>query len=283
MTGRKEMFKRVIVLSVTLSIVVLASAYADEDLAKQSQNPIGNMISLPMQNNTYFGVGPSEEWANSFQLQPVYPTNLGKVNLINRVIIPINYMASQEISVPGRTQVENALVSFSTDSVSGLGNITYQGFLSPAAPGKIIWGAGPVLQFPTATDDKLGTDKWSGGAGFVALAMPGKWVLGCLSYNIWSFAGPSDEEDVNSLLFQYFVNYNLSDGWYITSTPVITANWEADSDERWTIPFGLGIGRLVKFGKQPVDFKLQPFWYAEKPDNGPEWSLQLQVKFLFPK
>ena len=277
------MFKRVIVLSVTLSIVVIASAYANEDLAKQSQNPIGNMISLPMQNNTYFGVGPSEEWANSFQLQPVYPTNLGKVNLINRVIIPINYVASQEISVPGRTQVENALVSFSTDSVSGLGNITYQGFLSPAAPGKIIWGAGPVFQFPTATDDKLGTDKWSGGAGFVALAMPGKWVLGCLGYNIWSFAGPSDEEDVNSLLFQYFVNYNLSDGWYITSTPVITANWEADSDERWTIPFGLGIGRLVKFGKQPVDFKLQPFWYAEKPDNGPEWSLQLQVKFLFPK
>jgi hypothetical protein len=277
------MLKRVIVLSVTLSIVVVASAYANEDLAKQSQNPIGNMISLPMQNNTYFGVGPSEEWANSFQFQPVYPTNLGKVNLINRAIIPINYMASQEISVPGRTQVDNALVSFSTDSVSGLGNITYQGFLSPAAPGKIIWGAGPVLQFPTATDDKLGTDKWSGGAGFVALAMPGKWVLGCLSYNIWSFAGPSDEEDVNSLLFQYFVNYNLSDGWYITSTPVITANWEADSDERWTIPFGLGIGRLVKFGKQPVDFKLQPFWYAEKPENGPEWSLQLQVKFLFPK
>ena len=277
------MFKRFVVFTIAISIIVAAPVLADPDLAKQSQNPIGNMISLPMQNNTYFGVGPSEEWANSFQLQPVYPVNFGKVNLINRAIIPITYIAGQEITAPASEQVGNDFYTYQTDSISGLSNITYQGFISPAEPGKVIWGAGPVLQIPTATDDRLGTDKWSGGAGFVALAMPGKWVLGCLGYNIWSFAGPSDEEDVNSLLFQYFVNYNLSDGWYITSTPVITANWEADSDDRWTIPFGLGIGRLVKFGKQPVDFKLQPFWYAEKPGNGPEWSLQLQVKLLFPK
>jgi hypothetical protein len=277
------MFKKIIVLGVSWAILVATPALAQDDLAKQSQNPIGNMISLPMQNNTYFGVGPSEEWANSFQLQPVYPVNIGKVNLINRAIIPITYIASQDVTAIDRTQVDNALVQFSTDSVSGLSNITYQGFISPAEPGKVIWGAGPVIQFPTATNDHLGTDKWSGGVGAVALTMPGKWVLGFLGYNIWSFAGPSDEEDVNSFLFQYFVNYNLADGWYITSTPVITANWEADSDERWTIPFGLGVGRLVKFGKQPVDFKIQPFWYAEKPENGPEWSLQLQVKFLFPK
>ncbi len=113
--------------------------------------------------------------------------------------------------------------------------------------------------------------------------MPGKWVLGCLGYNIWSFAGPSDEDDVNSLLFQYFINYNIANGWYLTSAPVITANWEADSSQRWTVPLGGGIGRLVKFGKRPVDFRLQTFWYAEKPDNGPDWSLQIQVKLLFPK
>lgn len=272
-----------LVTLVMLSVMFVAPAFADQDLAKKSQNPIGNMISLPMQNNTYFGVGPSEEWANSFQLQPVYPVNLGKINLINRAIIPINYLAEQEVTVPIRTQVNTGFVTFDVESVGGLGNITYQGFLSPAEPGKVIWGAGPVLQIPTNTDDRLGTDKWSAGAGAVALTMPGKWVLGFLGYNIWSFAGPSDEEDVNSLLFQYFVNYNLENGWYLTSTPVITADWEADSDERWTVPFGLGIGRLVKFGKQPVDFKVQPFWYAEKPDNGPEWSLQLQVKLLFPK
>jgi len=270
----------------TLFMAVILCAYtvfADQDLAKQSQNPIGNMISLPMQNNTYFNVGPSEEWANSFQFQPVYPVNLGKINLINRAIIPINYLAGQEVIVPAREQVEDNFITFNTDSVGGLGNITYQGFFSPAKPGKLIWGAGPVLQIPSNTDDRLGTDKWSAGPGLVALAMPGKWVLGALGYNIWSFAGPGDEEDVNSLLFQYFLNYNLVNGWYLTSAPVITANWEADSSDRWTVPIGGGVGRLVKFGKQPVDFRLQSFWYAEKPDNGPDWSLQIQVKLLFPK
>jgi hypothetical protein len=264
-------------------ILFACTVSADQDLAKQSQNPIGNMISLPMQNNTYFDVGPSEEWANSFQFQPVYPVNFGKVNLINRAIIPINYLAGQEVTVPAREQIQDDFVTFDTDSVFGLGNITWQGFISPAKPGKLIWGAGPVLQIPTNTDNRLGTDKWSAGPGFVALAMPGKWVMGVLGYNIWSFAGPSDEDDINSLLFQYFINYNLAHGWYLSSAPVITANWEADSSQRWTVPLGGGVGRLVKFGKQPVDFKVQSFWYAEKPDNGPDWSLQLQVKLLFPK
>ena len=262
---------------------VMAGEQSDSDLAKKSQNPIGNMISLPMQNNSYFGVGPGDEWANSFQLQPVYPVNFGKINLINRAIIPITYLAGQEFLIPTRVQVRDDFLTFETDSVSGLGNITYQGFLSPAEPGKVIWGAGPVLQLPTNTDDHLCSDMWSGGFGAVVLTMPGKWVLGFLGYNVWDFAGPSDEDDVNSFLFQYFINYNLANGWYLSSTPVITADWEKDSDERWTIPFGLGVGRLVKFGKQPVDFKVQPFWYAVKPDNGPDWSLQIQVKFIFPK
>ena len=262
---------------------VTASEMDQADLAKKSQNPIGNMISLPLQNNTYFDVGPGDEWANSLLIQPIYPVNFGKINLINRLIIPVTYLASQNINVPEQVQVKHDFLTFETDSVSGLGNITYQGLLSPAEPGKVIWGAGAVLQLPTNTDDRLGSDKWSGGPGIVILTMPGKWVLGCLAYNIWDFAGPDDAKEVNSFLFQYFINYNLANGWYLSSTPVITANWEKDSDERWTIPFGLGIGRMVKFGKQPVDFKVQPFWYVEKPKNGPDWALQIQVKFLFPK
>ena len=277
------MMNSVFILLIAVLLFSGASlALADQDLAKKSQNPIGNMISLPMQNNTYFDVGPSDEWANSFQLQPVYPINFGKYNLINRTIIPINHLASQEVTLPVQGDLPNSQVTFETDDVTGLGNITYQGFISPAEPGKVIWGVGPVLQLPTHTEDELGTDKWSAGPGFVALAMPGKWVIGCVTYNIWDFTGPGDDK-INSFLFQYFVNYNLDKGWYLTSTPVITANWEADSSDQWTVPFGLGIGRLVKFGKQPVDFKLQPFIYAEAPENGPDWSLQFQVKFLFPK
>jgi hypothetical protein len=88
---------------------------ADEDLAKASQNPIGNMISLPMQNNTYFNVGPSEEWANSFQLQPVYPINFGSVNLINRMIIPFNHLEDQEITRTVRGQLKTEEVTFNNE------------------------------------------------------------------------------------------------------------------------------------------------------------------------
>lgn len=167
---------------------------ADEDLAKASQNPTGNMISLPMQSNTYFNVGPSKEWANSFQLQPVYQINFGSVNLINRMIIPLNHLEDQEITRSVGGQLKTEVVTFKKNGAIGLGNITHQGFISPANPAKLIWGMGPVLQMPTNTDDQLGSDKWSAGPASVALAMPGKWVLDFLAYNIWDFAEDGDHK-----------------------------------------------------------------------------------------
>jgi len=263
-----------------LCFAAQCDASSDSSLAAKSQNPVGDIISIPMENNTYFEVGPAEEWANALLLKPVYPVNLGKLNLINRFIIPFIYIEDQEFNLDfGETSQP---VQF--DSESGLGNISYQAFFSPAAPGQIIWGLGPVVEFPTHTPDLLGTDKWSAGPALVILSMPKPWVYGILLQNIWSFAGPDDEPDVNKFTFQYFLNYNLANGWYLTSSPVITANWEADdSDNRWTVPFGGGVGRLVRLGKLPVDFKVQAFGYAEKTDFGPDWSLQFQVKFLLPK
>ena len=79
------------------------------------------------------------------------------------------------------------------------------------------------------------------------------------------------------------MSYNLENGWYLSSTPTITANWEASSGNEWTVPFGGGIGRLVKFGDLPVDFKLVSYWNVEKPSNGPDWNLQFTIKLLFPK
>ncbi|MEE8240683.1 MAG: hypothetical protein V3R16_05405 [Nitrospirales bacterium] len=165
----------------------------------------------------------------------------------------------------------------------GLGDLTCQAFFTPTEPGKVIWGIGPAFGFSTNTDYRLGVDKFSAGSAFVGLAKPGHWLFCTLIQNLFSFAGKGDAPDVNFFSFQYFVNYNFGDGWYLTSTPTITADWEADSDDRWTVPFGGGIGRLIRIGKQPVDIKLQAFWNAEKPDGGADWTLQVQIKLLFPK
>ena len=119
-----------------------------EELAKASQNPIANMISLPFQNNTNFNVGPKEKTQNVLNIQPVWPISLNEEwNLITRTIIPV---ISQPEFFPGQ------------DRENGLGDINFTAFFSPAEPGKWIWGVGPVLLFPTATDDVLGTEKFFG-------------------------------------------------------------------------------------------------------------------------
>jgi hypothetical protein len=287
-TRRRGRGKTVIcaaVLSVAMACLTLGSGNAKAQgsdasgLAAQSQNPVADIVSLPLENNTYFDVGPAGEWANVLFAKPVYPMHLGRLNLINRLIVPLIYTAKQEFNVDFGETSETVR----QDSEFGLGNTTYQGFFSPAVPGNVIWGLGPALQFPTHTSDLFGTDKWSAGPSAVVLAMPNPWVLGALVQNLWSFAGDDEDPDVNKFTFQYFINYNLRGGWYLTSTPVITANWEADSDDRWTVPFGGGVGRLIRVGKLPVDLKAQGFWYAEATDFGPDWSLQLQVKLLLPK
>ena len=274
----------VAVLLVALGPGSVRIAQADDNLAKESQNPLSTVVSLPFENNTLFRIGPSDATANSLNVKPVYPVRVGDWNLVNRLIAPLIWTEGQDADVSGGVDAGfGSTASLYEGSEFGLGDTTYQGFFTPTESGSLIWGVGPALVIPTHTADRFGTNKWSGGLSAVALAMPGKWVLGGLVQNVWSFAGPSADPDVNKFVGQYFLNYNLEGGWYLSSSPVITANWEASGGNRWTVPVGGGIGRLVRFGKQPVDFKLAAYANVEKPDLGPDWSLQFQVKMLFPK
>ena len=254
-----------------------ALAQDQADLAKASQNPVAAMISLPLQNNTFFGIGPDDDTANVLNIQPVIPINLGPVNLINRTIVPLIYLPDV---TAGLAELPEGI---SGGSTFGLGDINYTGFLSPAQSGEITWGIGPSISFPSATDKKLGTEKWSAGPSAVALVQPGPFVIGALVRQLWSFAGDDDRQDVSQLLIQPFANYNMAGGWFLTSAPIITANWEADSDDTWLVPVGGGGGRVFKIGPQPVNMSLQAYYNVEAPHFGPDWSLRFTVALLFPK
>jgi hypothetical protein len=233
------------------------------DLAKQTQNPVADLISLPFQNNTDFDVGPENDTRNTLNIQPVVPFKLDDSwNLITRTIFPVI-----DQPLPG------------SGSEFGLGDTVFSAFLSPREEGSFIWGAGPVALLPTSTDDALGAGEWGGGVSAVALKMAGPWVFGALVNNIWSF----ESDAVNLFTLQPFVNYNLPDGWYLVSAPIMTANWEADSGERWTVPLGGGFGRVFSIGRQPINAGLQFYDYVETPTFGPEWQVRVQVQFLFPK
>lgn len=239
------------------------------NLAKQSQNPVSTLISVPFETNFEFNAGPEDKTDFILNIKPVYPMKLSADwNLINRLIAPV---VSQGERIPGQGRE------------SGLGDFTYQAFLSPAKPGKVIWGVGATLVIPTGSDDRLTSDKWSLGPSAVVLTMPGHWVVGALAQNVWSFAGESDAPDVNQFLFQYFLNYNMKKGWYLSSSPIITANWEATSGNKWTVPFGGGFGRVFKIGKQNVNMKLASYYNVERPDNASNWTLQASITLLFPK
>src|SRR6516165_1484516 len=245
-----------------------------EALQKATQNPVANLISVPLQNNTNFGVGPYNGTQNVLNIQPVIPVHLTPSwNLINRVILPVVWQPY--------TGSDSANASL---GIFGLGDLNPTVFLSPAHPGKIIWGVGPAFVFPTATDSTLGQGKWSIGPSFVVLAQPGHWSLGLLANNVWSFAGESDRPSVNQFLAQYFVNYNLSGGWYLTSAPIITANWAAAQAKNvWTVPFGAGIGRITKVGSQPINLQLSAYGNVAYPSGTSPWGIRLQLAFLFPQ
>lgn len=239
-----------------------------EQLAKDAQNPLANLISIPFQNNVNFGVGPANDQTQDvLNIQPVVPVGVAPAwNLITRTIIPLVWQPS-----------------FSGGSTTfGLGDVTFTAFLSPAHPGDLIWGVGPVATFPTATSPLIGSQStWGLGPSAVALTMPGPWVLGVLANNVWSIAGA----DANAMTVQYFVNYNFGKtGWYLTSSPSITANWDAPGGpgEKWTVPFGGGIGKLLRLGKLPVNTTVAAFYNVVSPDFGPQWSFRAQATFLLP-
>lgn len=243
------------------------------DLAKAVQNPVADLISVPFQNNTNFNVGPEQKTQNVLNIQPVIPVELNSDwNLITRTIIPV---ISQPEFIPGQGRT------------NGIGDIQFSAFFSPKKPTAAgwIWGAGFIAQLDTATDDVLGSGKWGLGPTAVVLKNDGQWVYGGLINNVWSVAGDDSRSDVNTMLIQPFINYNFPDkpGRYLTFAPIITSNWEADSDDRWTVPIGLGIGQVMKWGRQPVNLQASAYYNVVTPEYGADWQLRLQIQLMFPK
>ncbi|MHC4904008.1 MAG: neuromedin U, partial [Planctomycetota bacterium] len=211
------------------------------DLARAAQNPIADLISLPFQNNTNIDFGNLNYEQNVLNIQPVIPINLNEDwNLVTRTIVPLIYQPA----------------AFSGDDHDfGLGDIQFTGFFSPTRTfAGWMLGAGPVMRAPTATDERLGARKWALGPSAVAILIDGPWVVGSLFQQVWSLGGSGDR-NVSEFLWQPFINYNIPEGkgWYLTTSPIITANWMADSDDTWTVPLGGGVGRVFRIGKQPVN------------------------------
>jgi hypothetical protein len=233
------------------------------------------MYSLPFKFTFDYGAPNGE--ASFLNIQPVIPITVGDWNYINRIIVPLIDTPGQ---VAGTPEIPNPPPG---DGATGLGDINYSLFVSPAKPKGFIWGLGASIMLPTASDSQLGSEKWSAGPTGVVLVQP-KWgTYGGLVRHLWSFAGDDDRASVNQTLFEPFLNYNLDKGWYLVTDLIILANWQADSSNRWTVPLGGGVGKLLKIGDQAINVRTEAYYNVEKPDSAPDWQWGFTVQFLFPK
>ena len=236
------------------------------ELAKKLQNPVANLVSVPIQNNWDFGIGPENAMRYTANIQPVIPFSISKDwNLITRTIMPVIYAESPVKGGADR---------------SGLGDITQSFFLSPKEPvGGWILGAGPVGYYPTATDNELGGGRWGAGPTVVALRQEHGFTYGVLANHIWSVAGWSDNQ-ISSTFLQPFVSFTTKHYTTFTVNTESTYDW---NDSQWTVPMNFMVQQLLKIGKQPIAFQVGYRYYAETPDGGPDWGLRFAITFLFPK
>lgn len=247
-----------------------APAAGGEDpsaLAKTTQNPVGDVVSVPFQFNWNTGGFYQDQNFFNLNIQPVIPIHVSKqVTLISRTIMPVD-------SVP----VGNGV------SYSGFGDIQQQIYFTPAHAPKIIWGVGPAFSLPTATAYPVKTGTWAGGGDAVLLAMPGPWVLGSLFMQVWPMHDNGGPPKTNLFLWQYFVNYNFGKGWALATAPSITANWDAQSGQQWTVPVGGGISRTLVFNKQPMTLGFQYYYNVKRPDNAGSTTVRFVWSFIFPQ
>jgi hypothetical protein len=240
---------------------------SETDLAKTTQNPVGDIVSVPFQFNFNGGGFYEDQTFFNLNFQPVIPIHLNRqVTLISRTIVPID-------SIPTSNGA----------SSSGIGDIQEQTFFTPARPHTIIFGIGPSFSFPTATASPAKTGTWAGGVSGVLLAMPGPFVLGSLFQQLWPMSDSGDSPKTNFFLWQYFINYNFGKGWALATAPSITANWDASEGQQWTVPVGGGISRTLIFNRQPMTLGFQYYYNVQHPDNANATTLRFVFALIYPQ
>ena len=263
--------KSLIVTLTSVGLVFGVSSLNAE--AGSSKNPISSFITVPFK--TTFDKGASNGSGTILNIMPVVEGSVGDWNLFNRAVIPV-------------ARVDGAIVGHNNPSpeqggsASGLGDINYTLLFSPLNYDTFIWGVGPTITIPSASNDQLGSGKWSTGIAGMILTDTGWGNILVRGRQIWSFTGDSERRDVSQMVIEPIVTYNMGDGWHLFTDMIISANWKANSSNRWIVPLGGGFGRSFKVGNQIVLSRLEAYYNVEKPEGAPDYSVSFTIQFVFP-
>ena len=255
------------------------------EIAQQVSNPASGLTLLFVKNELlYFDdESISDSPQNSTLLQPVIVAPLfgGKYNLISRTTL-------QHLSVPFSANPEDPF-----DRTNGFGEMNLFALIDPAPKegGGLISGFGPTFTFPTASDDVLGSGKFTmGPAGLLFYQAPDYGSFSISSFNIgliaqtwWTIGGDSDRSSVTNSSFQYIINYRATPTWQIGMRPTVSVNWEAESGNKLEIPVGIGAGSLFLLGDTPIQWFIEGEYYVERQnDFGSDWAIIASLNIALP-
>jgi hypothetical protein len=251
------------------------------ELSKKLANPVSELWSLSLQQNNYRVStlpGQDDEWNSNLNFQPVLPVALtSRWNLITRPVITVFNSVPYPALGPGGVEIERT---------TAVGDTVWMEMFSPSpsVSGKWLLGIGPTFIFPTAASDYTGQGKWQVGPAAIVGYLDKKWILGGFVQNWTSFAGDGDRADTNQMNLQPIASWFFPGGWSVGYSGNILANWEESGDEVWTVPLGIAVSRMVRFGRLPVKLQVAGQYMPIHPDDfGQEWNVQLSVSPVLPK
>lgn len=255
-----------------------ASDLSSAELAKEISNPVTSLWQLQFQFNNYQleaedASHPFDgEWANNLYFQPVLPVSLTKnYNLITRPVITLY----QRQPLPTSTG--------DIEHTTNFGDTVLASVLSPAGTEPWIFAAGPTFILPTAGREVAGQGKWQAGPAVGGGYITSKFMIAAFAQQWWSFEGEDDRPDTSQMNLLPLMYKFFGEGWSVGYSGNIVADWEAPSRDVWTVPLGLSIAKVVKFGILPVQIQLAGQYFVEKADVGPEWNAQLQFTPVIPR
>ncbi len=249
-----------------------------DEVSRRLDNPLTNLWSLTFQENLSLNQGDridDTEISNTFFFQPALPLPIrgGKGVLIARPVLPL--VTTPVLDPASRGGVDG--------HKTGLGDIQMVALVGPNKLTGQVWGVGTTLKFPTATDSVLGQEKWQIGPAAMYFWLGKLWTVGFLLQHWWSYAGDSSRDDVSQTDLQYVARRQLGNGWSLGMGPTVTVDWEADSDNTWTVPIGLGVTKTFRWGGVPIKARFEPQYSIVRPDDfGAVWNFRIQIAPVIP-
>ena len=255
---------------------IAALADSAAEMQKKLQNPLANIKALMTDNVIGFDTGNTEDTSFGFSIQPVYAIDMPDkgFTLIPRGVFPIMGLE------PGTdTRFVGQPNPQETESVWGLGDSIVQLFVAPHTEAAWKWGVGPQVSLPTATKNQLEGPQWGAGvAGVVTGNISEELAFAGIVGNHWGNSG-----NFNTMTLQPMFFYTLSPGVSLAYNAVISADWEASSDNRWTVPLGLSYNKTWDMGEgHGFDFMIGPYYNVVRPDGAARWQLRFGLNWLFP-